>query len=207
MERNFGKLIVKVTDEPEEEFVLTQTITTIGSAETNDIPIKRAKLSRAHARIECTEAGCTLFDLESSQGTIVNNQAVQQVNLATGDVIRMGEAELRFESSAAPDSSDATILDAAILADEPPQQASETEPASPQKEMDALYTVQAGKGQTPFFCVVGRYSDVGILKTLADHMKSEQPIYALQPPKPADGPPLLTNLDALVAHYIDQITG
>lgn len=206
MERKFGKLILKVTDQSEEEFVLTQTISTIGSAETNDIVIKRAKVSRAHARIECTEAGCTIFDLESAKGILVNNQLVQQVNLTSGDVIQLGEAELLFEAMDGAASSDATILDDAVFAGDRTDEAPKPKTTSA-AGLSALVELQPKGNQPPFFCVAGRYSDVPLLGTLASHLGPEQPFYALQPPKPADGPPLLANLEALVSHYVDQIIG
>ncbi|MCB0191361.1 MAG: FHA domain-containing protein [Anaerolineae bacterium] len=206
MERKFGKVTLNVTDQPQQEFILTQSITTIGSAETNDIPIKRAKVARAHARIECTEAGCTIFDLESSQGTKVNNQAVQKVNLANGDIINLGEAVLIFEAVTEADASDATVLDEAVFADDSSEKAPEPEAASVTKR-DTLVELQAGGNKTPFFCVVGRYADVALLQTLAHHIGPDQPFYALQPPQSADMSPQFTDIDALVAHYADQIIG
>lgn len=206
MEKEFGKLILRIANEPNQEFSLTQAVTTLGSADTNDIVIKRAQVSRAHARIECTDAGCVIFDLESAKGILVNNRTVQQVNLASGDVIKLGEAELLFEALTGPDTSDATILDAAVFAEDQAGQASQPEATMP-TERNALVELQAGGSKTPFFCVTGRYGDVTTFKTLARYLGPEQPFYALQPPKPANGSPSLTNLDALVTHYMDQISG
>ncbi|MBI4300332.1 MAG: FHA domain-containing protein [Chloroflexi bacterium] len=36
-----------------------------------------AKVSRAHARLECSDAGCVLVDLGSANGTRVNGQPAQ----------------------------------------------------------------------------------------------------------------------------------
>ncbi|HEX9922771.1 MAG TPA: thioesterase domain-containing protein [Anaerolineae bacterium] len=205
MTENFGKLILIGADKSEQEFSLTQPVTTIGSAETNDIALKQAKLSRAHARIECSETGCAIFDLESTKGTQVNNRGVKQSNLVSGDVIMLGDAELRFESSSAAADTDATILDAAIFAnggDAEQEEAAEPAPAQP---MDALVEIQAGSGNQAFFCVAARYSDVPLFRNVAHHLGPKQPFYALQPPRPAGGSPAPTNMEALAAHYVDEI--
>lgn len=202
MSENFAKLILVSPDQPDQEFVLTQFVTTIGSAETNDIVLKQAKLARAHARIEFSENGWVIFDLESSSGTQVNNQRVKQNNLISGDVLRLGEAELRFEAEAVQATTDATILDVAVFADGDPTR---VEAAGPSPDRNALVKIQAGKNDAAFFCVTARYSDVPLFKNVALHLGSQQAFYALQPPQPGSGSSALTNLEALAAHYVEEI--
>lgn len=205
MTAKFGKLILVTPDQPDQEFILTKAVTTIGSADTNDIVIKQTKLSRAHARMECSERGCIIFDLESSTGTQVNNRRVKQNNLVSGDVLKLGEAELRFEAETVlVETDDDTILDVAVFADGDPEQV-ETVGPSPMETRNALVKLQAGKGKAPFFCVSARYSDVPLFRNIAIHLGPDQPFYALQPPQPATDSPFLTNLEALAAHYVEEI--
>jgi thioesterase domain-containing protein len=203
MTENFGKLILLGADKSEEEFILIQPVTTIGSAETNDITIKQSKLSRAHARIECSETSCTIFDRESSQGTQVNNRGVKQSNLVSGDVIKLGDAELRFESASAPAPTDATVLDVAVFANGDVEQVEAAEPSA--QAVKTLVEVQGGGNQPPFFCVTARYGDVPLFKNVAHHLGPKQPFYALQPPSGDDL--ALTNMEALAAHYVDEVRG
>lgn len=203
MTENFGKLILLGADKSEEEFILSQPVTTIGSAETNDVTVKQSKLSRAHARIECSKSGCTIFDLESSQGTEVNNRKVKQSNLVSGDMIKLGDAELRFESASASTPTDATVLDAAVFANGDPEQVEAAEPSAERRQ--TVVEVQGGGTQPPFFCVTARYGDVPLFKNVAHHLGPKQPFYALQPPGSDDLP--LTNMEALAAHYVDEIRG
>jgi pSer/pThr/pTyr-binding forkhead associated (FHA) protein len=48
-----------------------------------------------HAVIERTAEGTTIIDLGSSDGTLVNGAKVAKRALIDGDVITLGEAELR----------------------------------------------------------------------------------------------------------------
>jgi thioesterase domain-containing protein len=204
MTTKYGKLILVTPDQPDQEFILTQALTTIGSAETNDIVIKQSKLSRAHARIESSEQGCMIFDLESSTGTQVNNRRIKHSNLVSGDMLKLGEAELRFEADSTLADTEATILDVAVFAEGDPERVEAAEP-SPLQAKNALVKLQAGKGKSPFFCVTARYSDLPLFRNLALHLGPNQPFYALQPPQPTANSPFLTNLEALAAHYVEEI--
>ena len=51
-------------------------------------------VSRFHCRLEVSPRACTIMDLESCNGTFVNNAAVSDVQLQHSDVIRCGATEL-----------------------------------------------------------------------------------------------------------------
>ncbi len=57
------------------------------------------KVSRHHASIRYDIDGYVLTDAGSSNGTRVNGVAIDQHRLRPGDVIQIGEIELRFEAS------------------------------------------------------------------------------------------------------------
>ena len=61
------------------------------------IPLSDAKCSRRHCEVVPSEGGYKLVDLESRNGTRVNDSLVNQRMLAHGDLIKIGEASIYFE--------------------------------------------------------------------------------------------------------------
>ena len=64
--------------EPERsrEVTLKQGVSTLGREPGNDIQLNYPKVSRKHARIECTDTMCMIFDEESANGTLVDGQRI-----------------------------------------------------------------------------------------------------------------------------------
>ncbi|MEK6234810.1 MAG: sigma 54-interacting transcriptional regulator [Planctomycetales bacterium] len=85
-----------------------QTVT-IGRAPSNQIIIKDDRCSRYHAEVILTEGSWKTRDLDSRNGTILNNRQITgQIELTPGDVIKIGRSQLAFVhdlSKAFPDSS------------------------------------------------------------------------------------------------------
>jgi thioesterase domain-containing protein len=204
----FGKLILAVPDGLPQEFILTQPIITIGSADINDIVIRQSQVSRTHARIECSDLGCTIYDLGSQRGTIVNNRKVTQANLVSQDAIQLGEAVLRFESLAIYNVADATVVDTAIFdtgsAEAP---AADGPPIGPRAAAatEALVELQPGGAKPPFFCVVSRYLDAPLFGNLARALGPDQPFYLLQPTRLADSRTAGGSAQALAGQYVAAI--
>lgn len=94
---SFGKLILTQPSGHEKEFALTDSTITLGRGSTNEIVLRDPKVSRQHARIECSEASCTLIDLGAANGTRVNGARVERATLKPGDLIALGDSTLRFE--------------------------------------------------------------------------------------------------------------
>lgn len=69
----------------------------LGRGQENDIVVADPRVSRRHARIALEAGALAIEDLESSNGTFVNGAAVQRRILEAGDVILVGETELRVE--------------------------------------------------------------------------------------------------------------
>jgi pSer/pThr/pTyr-binding forkhead associated (FHA) protein len=72
---------------------------TIGRAEENTISLDGDEYASGHhARIEAGRDGVWLHDLHSTNGTSVNGEPVEgRRRLHEGDLVRVGETELRFE--------------------------------------------------------------------------------------------------------------
>lgn len=73
-------------------------ITSIGRKNNNDIVVEKNFVSSEHACIERFKGDYWLTDLNSTNGTYINDYRVtQKVLLQTNDLIRIGAAVFRFE--------------------------------------------------------------------------------------------------------------
>ncbi|MCG8592670.1 MAG: FHA domain-containing protein [Proteobacteria bacterium] len=71
-------------------------VITLGSLSENDIVIPSDAASRRHARIVQDPDEVKLEDLDSSNGTFVNGNAIRRARLHPGDRIRIGDVELVY---------------------------------------------------------------------------------------------------------------
>lgn len=92
-----GVLTVLSGDEPGRSFPLDRPRTRLGRAAENDIRLADPRVSRQHAEIEMSEGGYILRDLGSTNGTLVGGRRILERLLKNGDVIRVGDVEMRFE--------------------------------------------------------------------------------------------------------------
>jgi len=84
-----------------EEFALSGDEYVIGRATDNAICIPDTSVSRKHVVLRKGDSGWTVSDLGSGNGTLVNGDAINdETPLANGDVITLGDTELRFEDLA-----------------------------------------------------------------------------------------------------------
>lgn len=68
----------------------------VGRASSCDFVLARDDtVSRRHAEIAVRAGLCLLRDLDSCNGTFVNGRAVRRARLRRGDVLRVGETEIR----------------------------------------------------------------------------------------------------------------
>jgi hypothetical protein len=96
-----GRLVVvKSPDLDEgEDFELDSAQLTIGRGGQNDIAIRSDEYASArHARFEPRQDGVWVQDLGSTNGTYLNGARLERPRrLAGGDVVRVGETDLRYE--------------------------------------------------------------------------------------------------------------
>jgi len=81
-------------------FLLSAGKMTIGRDDDNDIAVSDKTISRRHAAFVREENGYELIDEQSANGVFVNNLRVQRIFLQTGDRIKIGDCQFRFESGA-----------------------------------------------------------------------------------------------------------
>ncbi len=70
----------------------------IGRHEECDLPLWDEAASRRHALLELSGSSLTVVDLGSSNGTYVNGDQLDRLELAGGERIRIGETEFRVET-------------------------------------------------------------------------------------------------------------
>jgi pSer/pThr/pTyr-binding forkhead associated (FHA) protein len=79
---------------PAERVPLWKVPFTIGRSDTADHTVYSSKVSKEHAAIEVAGQRYVVRDLDSTNGTFVNDQRVQKAMLNTGDRLRIGRVEL-----------------------------------------------------------------------------------------------------------------
>jgi hypothetical protein len=94
-----GRLVfVDGTNGDGRAYQIDSAAVTVGRGNANDIPLDDEFASTVHARVEARPDGVWLEDVGSTNGTAVNGVVIEQPRkLAPGDVIRIGETDLRFE--------------------------------------------------------------------------------------------------------------
>lgn len=79
------------------EFVIRGEALVVGRGNDADLKLDHESVSRRHALFRIEDAQATVEDLQSSNGTFVNGQAIAgRVRLAIGDRIALGSCELEL---------------------------------------------------------------------------------------------------------------
>jgi pSer/pThr/pTyr-binding forkhead associated (FHA) protein len=94
------KFIVFFDSELVKTYELDESIITIGRLPENTICISNMGISRRHTKIErATNGNYVLSDLNSLNGTYVNNSKVKKIALTHSDKIAIGKYTILFENS------------------------------------------------------------------------------------------------------------
>lgn len=72
----------------------------VGRGPYNHVVLDDTRISRQHAKVSPEPGGHIVYDLNSANGTFVNEVQVKRQKLAPGDVLRFGPFSFRFESEA-----------------------------------------------------------------------------------------------------------
>jgi pSer/pThr/pTyr-binding forkhead associated (FHA) protein len=99
--RELGRLIVVESEALEEGdvYAIDSTALTVGRGRDNDLQVPGDEFASAHhARFEPRRDGVYVEDAGSTNGTFVNGVKLSgDRKLVPGDVVRIGETDLRFE--------------------------------------------------------------------------------------------------------------
>lgn len=85
--------------EPGRLHVLEKQELVIGRSKYADIRISERAMSQQHAKVVQTAEGHRLYDLGSTNGTFVNDNQIESVDLRAGDVVRTGETVFTYMAS------------------------------------------------------------------------------------------------------------
>jgi len=100
--RDSGRLVVVRSPALSEgdELTLNSSALLLGRGSGNDVNLARDEFaSSKHARVEPRRDGVWVEDVGSTNGTYLNGiRLTQAKRLAPGDVVRIGETELRYET-------------------------------------------------------------------------------------------------------------
>jgi uncharacterized RDD family membrane protein YckC len=98
-----AKLILNPTSSTRREITLNRNLVSIGRDPSNDLVLPDAMVSRRHAVIEYRGSQYYVRDCNSSNGSVVNGDRVNERNLRDGDLVAIGTARLLFRDDV-PDS-------------------------------------------------------------------------------------------------------
>lgn len=97
-------LTIHFPGQPPEDHSLHEEVVTIGRMTGNAIQLVHGSVSQSHARIMRVGTNYFLKDLKSTNGTLVNGQAIKETQLADGDQLKLGDvtAVFRLQGGQAP---------------------------------------------------------------------------------------------------------
>jgi len=90
------KLILTQNDQVIKEYPLNKECLTVGRRPENDIQIDNLAISGQHCQIINILNDSFIEDLNSTNGTIVNDRPIKKHALANGDVIKLGDHQLKY---------------------------------------------------------------------------------------------------------------
>ena len=79
-------------------------IKTVGRAPRADFILDAALVSRLHCRLTAGAENVEVLDLQSTNGTFVNDKRVERATLSAGDRLRVGRVELTVQKGQKLDS-------------------------------------------------------------------------------------------------------
>jgi hypothetical protein len=92
---------------PAETLPLKRGLNRLGRSSQNDFQIHHDTISRFHCEVEVNEEAMLVRDLDSSNGTFVDDEAVSKATLLTGQCLRLGDVSLEVVDAPAPPDPDA----------------------------------------------------------------------------------------------------
>ncbi len=99
------KLVLTKEGHVVREFIITKQDTVIGRTNDCDLAFADESVSRHHLRIICILGDCFLEDMNSANGTLVNNRLTNKCPLEDGDTISIGKHKIEYDATQYPTAS------------------------------------------------------------------------------------------------------
>lgn len=96
LESHHAKLVLVSSADAGAVFPIDRERVLLGRGPGVDFAFDDPEMSRQHARIDCAEDGARIRDLGSTNGLLVNGNAVQAVELKNGDRVQLGGLTFQF---------------------------------------------------------------------------------------------------------------
>lgn len=90
-------LVISIDGTIIKEVALTKERTTLGRRPYNDIVISNLAVSGEHALLHCMDGRVTIEDLQSTNGTYVNQQRITRQELQHDDQLHIGQYQLSLQ--------------------------------------------------------------------------------------------------------------
>ena len=101
--QSMAKLVVLSEGMAGQSYELKVDRTTVGRVEDNTFPIVQPSVSSHHCEIYLRGNDVVVKDLNSTNGTFINNnQVTSEAVLKPGQILRLGQVELRLDAPGAP---------------------------------------------------------------------------------------------------------
>lgn len=97
------RLIVQSEEQAGQVFDLKGEVCRVGRINENEIVIQHKSISSHHAEFVLDGNDYLIKDLDSTNGSRVNGERIRSIKLRKGDLVRVGNIELIYESEFAPD--------------------------------------------------------------------------------------------------------
>lgn len=91
------RLVISIDGAIIKEVTLTKERTTLGRRPYNDIVISNLAVSGEHALLRCVDGHVSIEDLQSTNGTYVNQQRITRQALQHGDVLHIGQYQMNLQ--------------------------------------------------------------------------------------------------------------
>jgi len=79
-------------------FELVEGLTSVGRNPTNDLKVSDAAVSSFHCELVVTGSSIVVRDLDSTNGTYIEGEPVREAILKPGQLLRLGNLELKLEA-------------------------------------------------------------------------------------------------------------
>lgn len=76
-----------------------QGSTTVGRSPRSTLPVDDETVSYYHAKLRLDHGRYVLHDLASTAGTYLNGRLVERQTLEDGDIIQLGQTQLKFKQA------------------------------------------------------------------------------------------------------------